>query len=105
MSSVFFDIHNYEFLLSDLVLEKLKNYCDYSGKYDDFYIGMVLGNSPYSDDYYIMKSITKGMNNLIKNADLYGINVQLNDRINLPDFIIDTEKNEFIIPSVKMKLR
>ena len=105
LAPVFFDVNNNEFLLSDLILEKLKSYCDYSGKYDDFYIGMVLGSNPYSDDYYIMDSINKGMHNLIKKADLYSINVQLNDRFILPDFIIDTKNNEFISPNVKIKMR
>ncbi len=105
LSPLFFDIQNNEFLLSDLVLEKLKNYCDYSGKNDGFYLGMVLGSSPYSNDYYIMNSINKGMNNLIKNAGLHEINVQLNEKIELPDFVMNTITNEFIGPSVKIKMR
>ena len=36
--------------MSDLVIEKLKNHCKYTGKYDCFYIGMFLGSSSYSDD-------------------------------------------------------
>jgi len=105
LSSVFFNFQNSEFLLSDLVIEKLKNYCKYTGKYDGFYIGMILGSSPYSDNYDIMDSINKGMNNLIMNADLYGINIQLNDRFILPDFIMDTQNNEFISSNVKIKMR
>lgn len=52
-----------------------------------------------------MDSINKGMNNLIMNADLYGINIQLNDRFILPDFIVDTQNNEFIISNIKIKMR
>lgn len=105
LSSVFFNFQNNEFLLSDLVLEKLKNYSKYNGKYDEFYIGMVLGSSPYSNDYYIIDSIIEGMNNLVKNASLYGIKVQLNNEINLPDFIMNTITNEFISPNLKIKIR
>jgi len=105
LSPIFFDFKNNKFLLSDLILEKLKNYCDFCGKYDGFYIGMVLGCLPYSDDYYIMKSIVDDMNNLIKYADFYGVNIKLNDRIKLPDFIMNSITNEFISPNVKIKMK
>lgn len=105
LSSLFFDVKNNDFLLSDLVLEELRSCCEYIGKNNDFYIGIVLGSNPYPDDYYVMDSINKGINNLIKNASFYGINVQLNDRIILPDFIMDTQNSEFISANVKIKIR
>lgn len=105
LSSMFFDLENNSFLLSELLLKKLKQYCMFSNKYNNFYIGLVTGSCPYPQDYVIMKSINSGINKMVNEAKIFGINLCRVSNISLSDFVLNTDDGTVITSKYKIKVR